>query len=67
MQIVDLRADDESAIHQVAALLVEGFAVNWSGAWSDLQSALEEVRGSFGAGRISRVVGKRGKKDASCL
>ncbi len=55
MQIVDLRSDHESAIHQVAALLVEGFATNWPGAWPDLESALEEVRESFAAGRISRV------------
>jgi aminoglycoside 6'-N-acetyltransferase I len=55
MRIVDLRADDESAIHQVAALLVEGFATNWPEAWPDLESAVEEVRESFEAGRISRV------------
>jgi aminoglycoside 6'-N-acetyltransferase I len=55
MQIVDLRSDHESAIHQVAALLVEGFATNWPGAWPDLESALEEVRESFATGRISRV------------
>jgi len=55
MQIVDLRADDESAIHQVAALLVEGFATNWPEAWPDLDSAVEEVQETFAAGRISRV------------
>jgi len=55
MQIVDLRADDEAAIHQVAALLVESFATNWPEAWPDLGSAVEEVRESFAAGRISRV------------
>ena len=55
MDIVDLRSDHESAIRQVAALLVEGFATNWPGAWPDLESALEEVRESFAAGRISRV------------
>jgi aminoglycoside 6'-N-acetyltransferase I len=55
MHIVDLRADDESAIHQVAALLVEGFATNWPEAWPDLESALEEVRESFAPRRISRV------------
>jgi aminoglycoside 6'-N-acetyltransferase I len=55
MYIVDLRSDHESAIRQVAALLVEGFATNWPGSWSDLESALEEVRESFAAGRISRV------------
>jgi aminoglycoside 6'-N-acetyltransferase I len=55
MHIVDLRADNDSAIRQVAALLVEGFVTNWPGSWPDLESALEEVRESFAAGRISRV------------
>src|SRR6266568_4762477 len=55
MNIVDLRSDDESAISQVATLLVEGFAANWPEAWPDMESALEEVRESFEAGRISRV------------
>jgi aminoglycoside 6'-N-acetyltransferase I len=55
MDIVDLRSDDEAAIHQVAALLVEGFATNWPDAWPDLGSALEEVRESFAAERISRI------------
>src|SRR5260370_14138899 len=55
MHIVDLHADDESAIRQVAVLLVEGFAINWPEAWPDLESAVEEVRESFAAGRISRV------------
>src|SRR5260370_41080844 len=55
MHIVDLRSNDESVIRQVAALLVEGFAANWPGAWPDLESALEEVRESLAAGRISRV------------
>ncbi len=55
MHIVDLHSDDESAIRQVAALLVEGFATNWSEAWPNLASALEEVRVSFAAGRISRI------------
>jgi aminoglycoside 6'-N-acetyltransferase I len=55
MHIVDLRSDDEAAIHQVAALLVEGFATNWPDAWPDLESALEEVHESFAAGHISRI------------
>jgi aminoglycoside 6'-N-acetyltransferase I len=55
MRIVNLRPDDEAAIRQVAALLVEGFAANWPEAWPDLESALEEVRESFAVGRISRV------------
>src|SRR6266581_3012659 len=55
MKIVDLHSDDESTIHEVATLLVEGFAANWPYAWPDLEAALEEVRESFQAGRISRV------------
>jgi len=55
MRIVDLRPDDASAIRQIAMLLVEGFALNWPEAWPDLESAVEEVRESFEAGRISRV------------
>ena len=55
MHIVDLRANNEAAIHQVAMLLVEDFATDFPGSWPDLQSALEEVRASFAAGRISRI------------
>src|SRR5438132_6382133 len=55
MHIVDLRSENESAIRQVAALLVEGFATNWPGAWPDLESAMEEVQESLAAERISRV------------
>src|SRR5947207_12728306 len=52
MRIVDLQPDDETAIQQIAAMLVAGFGENWPGAWPDLDSALEEVRESFGADRI---------------
>src|SRR5437899_1997522 len=55
MCIVDLVSTNESAIQQVAAMLVESFAVNWPDAWPDLESALEEVRESFVADRISRI------------
>jgi aminoglycoside 6'-N-acetyltransferase I len=55
MRIVDLVSTNESAIQQVATLLVEGFATNWPDAWPDMESALEEVRESFGADRISRI------------
>jgi len=55
MRIEDLRPDDESAIRQVAALLVAGFAEHWPGSWPDLERALAEVRKSFDPGRISRV------------
>ena len=55
MLIVDLVSTNESAIQQVAALLVEGFARNWPDAWPDMESAVEEVRESFGTDRISRI------------
>ena len=55
MRIVDLVSTNESAIQQVAALLVEGFATNWPDAWPEMESALVEVRESFGADRISRI------------
>ena len=55
MQIIDLRPDNEQAVQQVAALLVEGFREHWPDAWPDMQSALDEVRESFGEDRISRV------------
>jgi aminoglycoside 6'-N-acetyltransferase I len=55
MRIVDLVPTDESAIQQVAGMLVESFATNWPEAWPDLESALEEVRESFAANHISRI------------
>lgn len=55
MRIVDLHAEDEAAIQQVAAMLVAGFAEHWPAAWPDLEAAVAEVRESFGADHISRV------------
>jgi aminoglycoside 6'-N-acetyltransferase I len=55
MQIIDLRADDEQAVGQVAGLLVEAFREHWPEAWPDLASARQEVGESFETGRISRV------------
>jgi aminoglycoside 6'-N-acetyltransferase I len=55
MKIVDLQPDAEEAIAQTAALLVEGFKQHWETAWTDLDSAVAEVRESFGADRISRI------------
>src|SRR3954453_21909544 len=55
MRIEDLRPDDEQAINQVAALLVEGFREHWPDAWPDMESAVAEVHESFGRDRISRV------------
>jgi aminoglycoside 6'-N-acetyltransferase I len=44
MRIIDLLPDNEQAIEEAAALLVEGFAEHWPGSWPDLQSARDEVR-----------------------
>jgi aminoglycoside 6'-N-acetyltransferase I len=55
MQIIDLSPDDKSAIEQVAMLLIEGFAEHSPDAWPDRDSALDEVRQSFGADCISRI------------
>jgi aminoglycoside 6'-N-acetyltransferase I len=55
VKIQDLTSDDTSAIEQVAAMLVEGFAEHWVDAFPTLEEALEEVRDSFAEGRISRI------------
>jgi aminoglycoside 6'-N-acetyltransferase I len=55
MRIEDLRPDDEATIHRVAEVLMAGFAEQLAATWPDLERALDEVRQSFGAGRISRV------------
>ena len=55
MRITDLRPSDAAIIQQVAALLVKGFAANWPEYLPDMDSALREVRKSFGEGRISLV------------
>lgn len=54
MRISDLRPADERHVREVAGLLVEGFRELAPDAWPDPESALEEVRESFGEGRISR-------------
>lgn len=55
MKIIGLTPNDESTIDQVAALLVDGFKEYWPKAWPNLESALAEVRDSFGPDRISRI------------
>lgn len=55
MKIIDLDPDDDQTIEKVAAMLVEAFREHWPEAWPDLDSALKEVRESFGEDRISRV------------
>ena len=54
-QITTLDPADDSAIQQIAEILVAGFKQHWPQAWPDLASALDEVRESFGEGRLSRV------------
>ncbi|MGH2370702.1 MAG: GNAT family N-acetyltransferase [Chloroflexota bacterium] len=53
MRIFDLTDADEPLVEQAAALLVDGFRESF--AWPDRESALEEVRASFGTGKISLV------------
>ena len=55
VQIITLSPDDERAIKQVAALLIEGFKAHAPHAWSNMAAALEEVRESFGENKISRI------------
>jgi aminoglycoside 6'-N-acetyltransferase I len=55
MRIIDLTADNEDAVRGAAALLVEGFARDWPGSWSDMDSALEEVREALSADKICRI------------
>ncbi len=55
MHIIDLCPDNEQAIKQAAALLVEGFKEHWPDAWPDLAAGLSEVQASFGPDRLSRV------------
>ena len=51
MQIVDLHSDDQSAVEQAAALLVDLLPEGWS----TMESALREVAESFPDERISRI------------
>ena len=55
VQIITLSPNDERAIEQVAALLIEGFKAHSPNAWSNIATALEEVRESSGEDRISRI------------
>lgn len=55
MRIVDLTSDNTEAIRQAAAILSAAFKEHWPEAWPDMESALEEVRESFGEDHISRV------------
>ncbi|MCL5994808.1 MAG: GNAT family N-acetyltransferase [Chloroflexi bacterium] len=55
MRIVDLDAGDEDMRRQAAALLMVGFRANWPGSWSDMDSALQEIREALEPGKICRV------------
>jgi len=55
VRIIDLDPEDEEAVRQTAALLVEGFREHWPNSWTDMTAALQEVHKSFQQGRISRV------------
>ena len=55
MRILDLQPTDQQAIAQTATLLVEGFKEHWPKAWPNMDAALQEVRGSLGVDRISRI------------
>ena len=55
VKIITLSPDDERAIKQVAALLIEGFKAHVPHAWPHMAPALEEVRESFGEDKISRI------------
>lgn len=55
IQIITLSPDDEEAIEQVAALLIEGFKAHAPHAWQNMAAAMEEVRESFGEDWISRI------------
>ena len=55
VKIITLSPDNERAIEQVAALLIEGFKAHAPNAWPNMAAALEEVQESFGKDRISRI------------
>jgi aminoglycoside 6'-N-acetyltransferase I len=55
LKIIELCPNNEEAIKQVANLLLESFREHHPDAWSDIDSALKEVRESFGSDRISRI------------
>ena len=55
MRIVDLTPENERAIEEAAALLVDGFAAHWPDAWPDMEAARQEVRAWLGPEHICRA------------
>jgi aminoglycoside 6'-N-acetyltransferase I len=54
VRITDLCEENEATVHDVAALLLEGFHDLGSG-WPDVEAAFREVSETLKPGRISRV------------
>ena len=55
MKIIDLSAESDSMLNQVATLLVEGFKEHAPNAWPNMDAALEEVKEALEPGKICRV------------
>ncbi|MFN7946834.1 MAG: GNAT family N-acetyltransferase [Blastocatellia bacterium] len=55
MRIIDLTSDNEKAIEQAARLLYESFREHHPAAWPTIDDAVQEVRESLAADRISRI------------
>lgn len=55
MQIINLHSKDKNLIQQTAILLFDSFKEHWATAWTNLDSALQEVQESLAPDRISRI------------
>ncbi len=55
MHLTNLTPNQTQTIEQIAAILIAAFKEHWPDAWPDTETAIGEVRESFGPGRISRV------------
>jgi aminoglycoside 6'-N-acetyltransferase I len=55
MNIVDLKAENQTHIQHAAEILVAGFKAHYPHAWPDLQSGLEEVKQALDPDRIARI------------
>ncbi len=54
MQIIDV-TNDEKMIRRIAEVLLDGFATSETNPWENLDEAIEEVKDSLSADRISRA------------
>ena len=55
MQIINLTANNKTAMHQCAELLYESFQVHAPEAWPTIEAALQEVQESLDEDRVSRI------------